>query len=36
MGGHRSENGGPKFIVLSSVNRFECIYAKIVKYENEG
>ena len=25
MGGHRSKNGGPKLIMLSSVNRFECI-----------
>ena len=36
MGDHRSKNGGPKFIMLSSVNRFECIFAKMVKYENEG
>ena len=35
-GGHRSKNGGPKFIMLSSVNRFEWISAKMVKYENEG
>ena len=32
--GHRSKNGGPKFIMLSSVNHFE--YIKIVKYDNEG
>ena len=36
MGGHRWKNGAPKFIMLSSVNRFECIFAKMVKYENEG
>ena len=36
MGGHRSKNGGPKFIMLSSVNRFEWIFTKMVKYENEG
>ena len=35
-GGHRSKNAGPKFIMLSSVNRFEWIFAKMVKYENEG
>ena len=35
-GGHRSKNGGPKFIMLSSVNHFESIFAKMVKYENEG
>ena len=34
--GNRSKNGGPKFIMLSSSNHFECIYAKMVKYENEG
>ena len=34
--GHRSKNAGPKFIMLSSVNRFEWIFAKMVKYENEG
>ena len=33
--GHRSENGGLKFIMLSSINHFECMYAKIVKYEND-
>ena len=35
-GGHRSKNSGPKFIMLSSVNCFECIIAEIVKYENGG
>ena len=35
-GGLRSKNGGPKFIMLSSINRFECIFAKMVKYEHEG
>ena len=35
-GGHRSKNAGPKFIMLSSINRFEWIFAKMVKYENEG
>ena len=28
MGGHRSKNGGLKFIMLSSVNRFKWIFAK--------
>ena len=36
MGGHRSKNGGPKIIMLSSINCFKCIFAKMVKYENEG
>ena len=35
-GGHRSKSGGLKFIMLSSVNHFECIFAKMVKCENEG
>ena len=35
-GGHRSKNAGLKFIMLSSINRFEWIFAKMVKYENEG
>ena len=35
-GGHRSKNGCPKFIMLSRVNHFKCIFAKMVKYENEG
>ena len=35
-GDHRSKNAAPKFIMLSSINRFKWIFAKMVKYENEG
>ena len=31
-----AKTDGPKLIMLSSINHFECIYAKMVKYENEG
>ena len=35
-GSQEQKRTGPKFIMLSSFNRFEWIFAKMVKYENEG